>query len=215
MPLVPLTVMVSALLGWSDIEIQPSSGERAAASYRSVATLDRPTERTVETLKRYSLEREYRRDVNKALLHIEKSAQQRAEPELVYALAELSWIEGKRLETMAQAAGHSTATSTPPPMPSTSSSTPIRCWPRGASRPTRGYRQAMELYNAGARPPHPRGDDPEGDIRTENGQVISFKFHGSERKIRFVLQDSPWRAGDVHKLLLATDFEVSGLNPDS
>ena len=98
MPMVQLTVMVSALLGWSDIDIQPSRGDRAAASYRSVATLDRPTERTVETLRRYNLEREYRRDVNAALLRIEKFAQQRPEPELVYALAELSWIEGKRLE---------------------------------------------------------------------------------------------------------------------
>ena len=30
MPLVQLTVVVSALLGWSDIDIQPSNGERAA-----------------------------------------------------------------------------------------------------------------------------------------------------------------------------------------
>src|SRR5690242_9618915 len=98
MPLVSLLVVATALLGWSGIEIQPSRGDRAAASYRSVAALDRPTERTAETLKRYNLEREYRRDVNTALLHIEKYAQQRLEPELVYALAELSWIEGKRLD---------------------------------------------------------------------------------------------------------------------
>ena len=37
-------------------------------------------------------------DVNAALQHLEKFAQRRAEPELVYALAELSWIEGKRLD---------------------------------------------------------------------------------------------------------------------
>ena len=65
----------------------------------SVAALDRPTERTVETLKRYRPRaRSIAATSTTALLHIEKFAQRRAEPELVYALAELSWIEGKRLE---------------------------------------------------------------------------------------------------------------------
>ena len=58
MPLAQLTVMVSALMGWSDIQIQASRPDRATASYRSVAYLDRPTERTLETLKRYDLERD-------------------------------------------------------------------------------------------------------------------------------------------------------------
>src|SRR4051794_39998663 len=98
MTLAHLTVLVSSLTAWSDIQIQASRGDRATASYRSVAALDRPTERTLETLKRYDLEREYRRDVNSALLRIEKFAQRRPEAELVYALAELSWIEGRRLD---------------------------------------------------------------------------------------------------------------------
>src|SRR5690349_1732766 len=102
MPLAQLTVLVPALLGWSGIDIQPSRGDRAAAAYRGVDTLDRPTQRTIETLRRYNLERDYNRrirpDINGVLLRLEKFAQQRAEPELVYALAELSWIEGKRLE---------------------------------------------------------------------------------------------------------------------
>ena len=99
MPLAQLTVLVSALVGWSDITIQPSRGDRAAFSYqRSVAGIDRPSERTLETLRRYDLDNEYRRDVNACLLHLEKYAQKRAEAELVYALAELSWIEAKRLD---------------------------------------------------------------------------------------------------------------------
>ncbi len=212
MPMVQLTVLVSALLGWSDIDIQPSRGDRAAASYRSVATLDRPTERTVETLRRYNLEREYRRDVNAALLRIEKFAQQCAEPELVYALAELSWIEGKRLEhwRKAQALDRYLDAAAyafdflfdPDPV--------LR---RDASRPTRGYRQAMELYNAGV--DHLiRAATIHDEIRTENDKVLTFKYHGSERQLQFVLQDSPWQSADVHKLLLATGFEVSGLNHD-
>jgi hypothetical protein len=212
MPLAHLTVVVSALLGWSDIEIQPSRGDRAAASYRSVATLDRPTERTVETLRRYNVEREYRRDVNLALLHIEKFAQQRAEPELVYALAELSWIEGKRLERWRKpqaldryldAAAYA--------FDFLFDDDQVLAQGRKPADPR--YRQAMELYNAGV--DHLiRAAMNQGEIRPENGKVISFKFHRVERKLQFVLQKSPWRSTDVHKLLMATDFEVSGLNRD-
>lgn len=62
MPLAQLTVLVSALIGWSDITIQPNRGDHAAFTFqRSVASLDRPSERTLETLRRYDLEKEYRR----------------------------------------------------------------------------------------------------------------------------------------------------------
>ena len=62
MILAHLTVVASTLLGWSDITVQPSRGDRAHASFqRSLAGLDRPSERTLETLKRYDLERRYRK----------------------------------------------------------------------------------------------------------------------------------------------------------
>jgi pimeloyl-ACP methyl ester carboxylesterase len=210
MPLVPLTVVVSALLGWSDIEIQPSRGDRAAAAYRSVATLDRPTERTVETLRRYNLEGDYRRDVNYVLLRIEKFARHRAEPELVYALAELSWIEGKRLERRRKAqALDRYLDAAVYAWDFLFDDDPVLAEGRKPADPR--YRQAMELYNAGL--DHLiRAAMSRGEIRPENGKVITFKFHGGERKIRFVFPDSPWQPGDVQKLLLATDFEVSGLN---
>ena len=70
-----VVVLVSALLGWSDITIQPSRGDRGFSSFQhSVAGIDRPSERTLETLKRYDLERPYRRNVNNALLSLEKVA---------------------------------------------------------------------------------------------------------------------------------------------
>ncbi len=215
MPLVQLTVLVSALLGWSDIDIQPSRGDRAAASYRSVATLDRPTERTVETLRRYNLEREYRRDVNGALLRIEKFAQQRAEPELVYALAELSWIEAKRLDRWRKpqaldryldAAAYA--------YDFLFDDDPVLAEGRKPADPR--FRQAMELYNAGRRPPDPRGDDQ--GTRSSPRAARSSRSSSTAASVdsSSSSQDSPWRPTDVHKLLLATDFEVSGLNlPDS
>ena len=52
-----VVVLVSALLGWSDITIQPSRGDRGSSSFqRSVAGIDRPSERTLETLRRYDLD---------------------------------------------------------------------------------------------------------------------------------------------------------------
>ncbi len=88
MPLAQTIVLVSALVGWSDITIQASQKDRASSSFqRSLAGIDRPSERTLETLKRYDLEREYRRDVNSALLRLEKFARKQPEAELVYALA--------------------------------------------------------------------------------------------------------------------------------
>ena len=185
---------------------------RPIAAWRA---LDRPTERTVETLKRYDLEREYRRDVNEALLRIEKFAQQRAEPELVYALAELSWIEGKRLERWRKpqaidryldAAAYA--------YDFLFGDDPVLAQGRKPADPR--FRQAMELYNAGARPPDPRGDDRGARSSPENGQVISFKFHGGERKLQFVLQDSPWRARATStSSCWPPTSRSAGLNPDS
>lgn len=216
MPLAQLTVLVSALLGWSDIEIQPSRGDRAAATYRSVANLDRPTERTVETLRRYNLEQEYNRrfhrGVNSTLQLLEKYAQRRMEAELVYALAEISWIEAKRLDHRRDPQALDRYLDTAAyAFEFLFDKDPILARGRKPADPR--YRQAMELYNAGI--DHLiRAAMNHGEIRPEAGKVITFQFHGGERKLQFVLQDSPWKPTDVHKLLLATDFEVTGLNRD-
>ena len=41
--------------------------------------------------------------------------------------------------------------------------------------------------------------------------MIKLKVHGHEQVLQVVLQNSPWTPADVHKLILASDFEVSGL----
>ena len=95
MPIAQLVMVASALLGWSDISIQPSKGDRGFSSFQhSLAGIDRPSGRTYETLKRYDLDNRYRRDVKGTLLSLEKVARGRPSAELVYALAELSWIDG-------------------------------------------------------------------------------------------------------------------------
>ncbi len=213
MPLAQLTVLVSALIGWSDITIQPNRGDHAAFTFqRSVASLDRPSERTLETLRRYDLEKEYRRKVHDCLLHLEKFAQQRPEAELVYALAELSWIEAKRLDRRrdehaidryldAAAYAHDYLLE----------DDPVLAEGRGPSDPR--FRLAMEIYNAGV-DRLIRAAQTKGQIQPQNGEAIPFKFHGREQSLRIVLRDSPWNSADVHKLLLASDFEVSGINRD-
>ena len=214
MPLAQLTVIVSALVGWSDITIQPSRGDHSVfALQRSVASIDRPSERTLETLRRYDLDNEYRRDVNACLLRLEKAAQKRAEAELVYALAELSWIEAKRLDRRRKpqaidryldAAAYA--------YDYLFDQDPILAEGRGPSDPR--FRLAMEIYNAGVERLI-RAAQTKGQIHPQNGEAIPFKVHGREQSLRVVLQDSPWKPTDVHKLLLASDFEVSGINRDS
>ena len=86
----------------------PGRAAAIAVSRRSSAAsagLDRPSERTMETLKRYDLERRYRKDVNNTLLSLEKIARNRPDAELVYALAELSWIDGEAARPLAQGPG--------------------------------------------------------------------------------------------------------------
>jgi hypothetical protein len=211
MPLAQLTVLVSALVGWSDITIQPSRGDRAAFAFqRSVAGIDRPSERTLETLRRFDLHNEYRRDVSACLLHLEKYAQKREEAELVYALAELSWIEAKRLDHRRRpqaidryldAAAYAYYY--------LFDDDPVLAEGRGPSDPR--FRLAMEIYNAGV-DRLIRAAQTKGEIKPQNGEAIPFKVHGREQSLRIVLRDSPWRPSDVHKILLASDFEVSGIN---
>jgi hypothetical protein len=211
MPLAQLTVMISVLVvGWSDIEIAPSRGDRGAMFQRSVATIDRPTERTLETLRRYDLDREYRRDVGQVLLRLEKFAQKRAEAELVYALAELSWIEGKRLDRWrkpeaidryldAAAYAYDYLFDDDPDLAEVRKQADPR------------FRTACEIYNAGVERLI-RAAQTKGQIQPQNGEDLPFKVHGREESLKIILNDSPWKPTDVHKLLLAADFEVTGLN---
>jgi pimeloyl-ACP methyl ester carboxylesterase len=211
MPLAQLTVLVSALVGWSDITIQPSRGDRASFSYQhEIANIDRPSERTLETLRRYAVYNEYRRDVNACLLHLEKYAQKRPEAELVYALAELSWIEAKRLDhrrkpqaidRFLDAAAYA--------YDYLFEDNPVLVQGRGPTDPR--YQLAMGIYNAGV-DRLIRAAQTKGQIEPQNGEAIPFKVHGREQSLRIVIKDSPWNPADIHKLLLSSDFEVSGIN---
>ncbi len=210
MMIAPLTIVAASILGWADISVQPSRGDRSHSAYnRTVTHIDRPSERTVETLKRYDLERRYRRDVDGALSSLEQLARQRLEGELVYALAELSWVEARKLDRWRRpgaidryldtvAYAHDFLTD-----PDLALANPQR-----GSDPQ--YRTAMELYNAGLeRLIRGAQSKPNGSIVPDG--IIRLKVHGGEQVFRVVLRNTPWTANDVDKIVVASDFEVLGL----
>src|SRR6476646_237944 len=97
MLLAALTLAASSLVGWAEITVQPArSGRGHSVFYQRVAGLDRPSARTLDTLRRHGLDQKYRRDVDAALARLERIARAHPDPEVVFALAELSWVEGRR-----------------------------------------------------------------------------------------------------------------------
>ena len=201
-----LTVLVSTFIGYAEITVQPSRSEKLHASFqRSLAGLDRPSERTVETLKRFDVERTYRRDVNRALATRLKIARQDPEPEVVYALAELSWLEGKRLERWRK------STAIEHYLDAVSYAYDFLTEPelaagRAPSDPR--FRMACDIYNGGL--------DHLIRAAKTNGQILpnvplKLKLGGSELFMKVALRDSPWNADDIDQILPASDFDVSGL----
>lgn len=211
MILAQLTVVAATLLGFADITVQPSRGDRALASFqRALAGLDRPSERTLDTLKRYDVERRYRKDVSGTIAKLEVMARAQPDPDLVYALAELCWIEGKRLDRWRKAeaieryldvVSHAYRYLFGPELAGR----------RHPSDPR--FRLACDLYNGAL----------DRIIRAalgNNNQVmpegtIKLKVHGHEQILRVALHNSPWKAEDVDQIILASDFEVSGLETRS
>ena len=71
----------------------------------------------------------------------------------------------------------------------------------------------MGIYNAGV-DRLIRAAKTKGQIQPQNGEAIPFKVHGREQALRIVLKNSRWSPADIHKLPLASDFGVSGINRD-
>ncbi len=214
MCLAHLGIVAATLLGWADvISLQPSKGDRTlSAWHKSIGGLDHPSERTEETLRRYDLKERYRKDPVGALKLLERNARRNPEPELIYGLAELSWIEGQRAEGRrrnggAAALDHYTDTVAyafdylfDPELAHGRSPTDPR------------FRLACDLYNAAL-------DRLIRASKTKDGLRLgetTLKIHGSEQIIRLALwRDTPWEPSDVHELIPASDFEVTGLDSRS
>jgi hypothetical protein len=206
MTALPLWLVLAALPVGSEITVEPNRAVRAHGYYApSVASLDRPSERTEDTLVRYDLKAMFRSDPDAALLRLEKFARQQPDADLVFALAELSWVEGRRLDRWRRAAAIDRFIDTVAYAYDFLFDPELAAAGRAADP---RYRQACNLYNGGL----------ERLLRAAqtNGQImpsgsIRLKTHGKEQILPVDLTDSPWTAADVDQLIIATDYQVSGL----
>ncbi len=195
-----------ALVGGTDVAVSPSKGDRAHALQRSLAGLDHPSERTLETLKRFVLEAKYRRDPAVVIATLEQHARANPDPDLVYALAELSWIEGRRVDRR----HHAEAIDRTIDTLSYSYDYLFGAEMAGARHPSDPrYRMACELYNGAI--DRLLRDAQAGGLKIKAGGDFSLKARGREQIFKVVLRDSPWKAQDVDQLILASTFDVSGL----
>ncbi|MFO0910738.1 MAG: hypothetical protein U0794_20720 [Isosphaeraceae bacterium] len=207
MILAHLTILVAASLGWSDITVQPSRADRSISSFqRSLAGLDRPSERTMDTLKRYDVEKRYRKDVEGTLDLLERTVRANPEPDLVYALAELSWVEGRRLDRWRKADAIDRF------LDAVAYSFDYlfdRELAAGRQPSDPRFRLACDIYNGGL-DRLIRAAQSGGQIMPEG--TIKLKVHGREQVLRVSLRNSPWTPSDVDQIILASDFEVTGVH---
>ena len=172
---------------------------------RAWRPLDRPSERTEDTLVRYDLKAMFRSDPEAALLRLEKIARQQPDADLVFALAELSWVEGRRLDRWRRAGAIDRFIDTVA-YAYDFLFDPELADPQRAADPR--FRQACNLYNGGLERLL-RAAQSNGQIMPDG--MIRLKTHGKEQVLPVMLTESPWTAADVDQLTIATDYEVSGL----
>ncbi len=208
MTILPLSLglLVTTVLGWSEITVQPSRAARSGGYYaRSVANLDRPSPRTEDTLTRYDLKGKFRADPDATLARLEQFARERPDADLVFALAELSWVEGRRLDRWRRASAIDRFIDTVA-YAYDFLFDPDLADPQRASDPR--FRLACDLYNGGLERLL-RAAQSNGQIMPEG--MIKLKAHGKEQNLPVILTDSPWSAADVDQVIIASDYEVSGL----
>ncbi len=206
MILAPLSIAL-ALVGWADVAVTPSRADRPVSTFqRTLSALDRPSERTVQTIKRFGLDGRFRRDPAAVLSTLEQQARVNPDPDLVYAAAELCWIESRRLERRHH------AESLDRTIDCLSYAYDYLFGPElaNARQPSDPrYRLACDLYN-GSLDRLIREAQANGG-KVEAGGEFSLKVRGREQVFRVALRNSPWAPEDVDQVVMASSFEVSGL----
>jgi pimeloyl-ACP methyl ester carboxylesterase len=194
-----------------DISLQPAKGDRVHSAWqRSLAQLNRPSPRTEETLRRFDLADRYRKDARRAIASLEVEARRAPEPELIFALAELSWLEGRRCEGRRrsgdQALRHYVDTVAyafdflfDPELAAGRTPTDPR------------FRIACDLYNAALDRLLRAARTGKG--RLQPGDKLELTIQGDAMTMELALwPQTPWKADDIDELILASDFEVAGLD---
>jgi pimeloyl-ACP methyl ester carboxylesterase len=128
------------------------------------------------------------------------------EPDIVYALAELSWVESKKHERRHK------AESIERTIDALSYAYDYLFWTelaraRQPSDPR--YRLACDLYN-GSLDRLVREAIANGS-KIEANREFSLKLKGREQVFKVLLGDSPWGPEDIDQIMLASAFDVSGL----
>ncbi len=202
---------LSVVAPLDDISLQAAKGDRVHAAWQmSLAQLNRPSARTEETLRRFDLAERYRKDPRVAMAALEVQARSNPEPELVYALAELSWLEGRRnegrrkggeqaLRHYVDVVGYAFDFLFDPELAAGRSPTDPR------------YRIACDLYNAALERLLRAARTGKGNLKL--GDTLTLTIQGAEVTMELSLwPQTPWQSEDVDELILASDFEVMGLD---
>lgn len=202
-----------------DIAVKPSRSDSSGSAWvKTLGALDKPGERTLETLKRYDLAARYRQDASQALAKLEQFARRSPEPELVFALAELSYIEGKRSESRRLIDRRHRGSAIDHYLDAVAYAYDYLFDPALASGRTPAdprYRMAMDLYN-GSLDRLIRAAQAKGAKgRIQPGATIPLKINDHELSIRVEMGESPWLPTDVDELILASEYEVTGLDSKS
>ncbi len=210
-----LWMAVAASIGYVDLNFQATKSDRAhSALARSLSQFDKPSERTMETLTRQGLNKRYKTDPTRVLASLERTAQgQKDDADLIYALAELNWLEGRRhdqtklisfdrqrdqvldryLDALTYAYDYLFS--------------PALAAGRQPSDPR--FRLACDIYNAAL----------ERLIRTAlvkgrvpMGEFIELTLRGQKAKVRLAVDEgSPWPRNEIGEMMFASDYELTGV----
>ncbi len=210
-----LWMAVAASIGFVDLNFQATKSDRAhSALARSLSQFDKPSERTMETLTRHGLNKRYKTDPTRVLASLERTAQgQKDDADLIYALAELNWLEGRRhdqtklisfdrqrdqvldryLDALTYAYDYLFS--------------PALAAGRQPSDPR--FRLACDIYNAAL----------ERLIRTAlvkgrvpMGESIELTLRGQKAKVRLAVDEgSPWPRNEIGEMMFASDYELTGV----
>ena len=210
-----LWMAVAASIGFVDLNFQATKSDRAhSALARSLSQFDKPSERTMETLTRQGLNKRYKTDPTRVLASLERTAQgQKDDADLIYALAELNWLEGRRhdqtklisfdrqrdqvldryLDALTYAYDYLFSPALAPG--------------RQPSDPR--FRLACDIYNAAL----------ERLIRTAlvkgrvpMGESIELTLRGQKAKVRLAVDEgSPWPRNEIGEMMFASDYELTGV----
>lgn len=210
---VAVWLIMAASLGFVDLNFQATKPDRSALA-RSAVLFERPSERTMDTLTRQGLNKRYKSDPSRTISSLERTVLgQKDDADLVYALAELNMVEGRRidqsrfqvfnshrdqvLDRYLDALTYSYDYLFSPSLANT----------RQPSDPR--FRQACEIYNAAL----------ERLIRTAvvKGRVpmsesIELTLRGQKSNVKILLDEGTiWPRHEIKDLIFASDFELTGV----